>query len=151
MHNTLQAALQEFTILVTATNPDADFMAALSSTTGDFSLVLQVSPNDVIKATGLIAIPSGIVTAIDIGRALEAAMTLPCQEDVIMLASTNYCFAVDGLMETEFMPIGMPAKRLAVTVSLVRIPEGLLKRWREWATVLERKIVSWRIEELKAL
>ena len=151
MHNTMQTALQEFTILVTSTNPDANFMAALSSTTGDFSLVLQVSPNDVIKVTGLIAIPSGIVTAIDIGRALEAAMTLPCQEDVIMLASTNYCFAVDGLIETEFMPIGMPAKRLDVTVSLVRIPEGLLKRWREWAAVLESKIVGWRIEELKAL
>ena len=151
MQNTMQAELQELTILVAAINPDADFMAALSATTGDISLVLQVSTNDVIKATGLIAIPSGIVTAIDIGRALEAAMTLPCQEDVIMLASTNYCFAVDGLMETEFMPIGMPAKRLDVTVSLVRIPEGLLKRWREWAAVLERKIVSWRIEELKAL
>ena len=67
MHSTVQTGVQEFTILVTATNPDADFMAALSSTTGDFSLVLLVSPNDIIQVTGMIAINSGIVTAKDVG------------------------------------------------------------------------------------
>ena len=45
MQNTVQQDLQEFT--VSLKNADADFMAALSSTAGDFSLVLQVSPNDV--------------------------------------------------------------------------------------------------------
>jgi hypothetical protein len=42
----------------------------------------------------------------------------------------------------------MPATRLDVTVALVRINEGMLQRWRNWATALGRNIIGWRIEEL---
>ncbi|MGZ8271026.1 MAG: hypothetical protein ACXW1T_07445 [Methylophilus sp.] len=153
MQNTMKQELQEFTVFLTATttNPDADFMAALSTTTGDFRLVLQVSPNDVIRSTGMVAIPSGIITASDVGRVLETAMSLLCRDDVIMHASPTCHFVVDGVMQTEFMPIGMPATRLDVTVALVRINEGMLQRWRDWATTLRRNIVGWRIEELQSL
>ena len=65
MQNTMQQKIQEFT--ASLKNADADFMAALSSTAGDFSLVLQVSPNDVIRSRGMVAIPSGIITASDVG------------------------------------------------------------------------------------
>lgn len=146
MQNTMQQELQEFT--VSLKNADADFMAALSSTAGDFSLVLQVSPNDVIRSTGMVAIPSGIITASDVGRVLEAAMSLQCKDDVIMHALPTCCFAVDRVMRTEFMPIGMPAKKLDVTVALARIPDEMLQRWRDWAAALGRKIVGWRIEEV---
>ena len=146
MHNTMQAALQEFTILVTATNPDADFMAALSATTGDFSLVLQVSPNDVIQVTGMIAISSGTVTARDVGRAIEAAMSLPCSNLTFLHASSTCTFTVDGSVQTEFMPIGLPAKRLEVKMELVRVCDKMLPRWRDWANVLGRNMVGWRVE-----
>ena len=146
MHNTVQAALQEFTILVTATNPDADFMAALSNTTGDFSLVLQVSPNDVIKSTGMIAISSGTVTARDVGRAIEAAMSLPCSNLTFLHASSTCTFTVDGYVQTEFMPIGLPAKRLEVKMELVRVCDKMLPRWRDWAKALGRNMVGWRME-----
>ena len=146
MQNTMQATLQEFTILVTATNPDADFMAALSSTTGDFSLVLQVSPNDVIKSTGMIAIKSGTVTARDVGRAIEAAMSLPCSNLTFLHASPTCTFTVDGSVQTEFMPIGLPAKRLEVKIELVRVCDKMLPRWRDWAKALGRNMVGWRVE-----
>lgn len=139
---------QEFTVLVTSTNPDTDFMKALNATTGDFSLVLQVPKNSVIKSTGLVGIPSGVVAASDVGRALEAAMTLSCEGNVIMLVSTTFEFSLDETMKTEFMPIGMPAKRLDVTVKLARIPKGILKRWNDWAMALERHMVGWHIEVL---
>ena len=150
MLNTMKQDIQELTIpLVPNTaKPDTDFMAALSNTTEDFSLVLQVSPNDVIRSTGMVAIPSGIITTSDVGRVLEAAMSLLCKDDVIMHASSQCHFVVNGVMQTEFMPIGMPATRLDVTVTLVRINEGMLQRWRDWATALGRNIVGWRIEEL---
>ena len=146
MHNMLQTALQEFTILVTATNPDADFMAALSATTGDFSLVLQVSPNDVIQVTGMIAISSGTVTARDVGRAIEAAMSLPCSNLTFLHASQTCTFTVDGSIQTEFMPIGLPAKRLEVKIELVRVSDKMLPRWRDWAKALGRNMVGWRVE-----
>jgi len=146
MQNKMKQELQEFT--ASLKNADTDFMAALSSTTGDFSLVLQVSLNDVIRSTGMVAIPTGMITANDVGRALEAAMSLLCADDVVMPASTVCNFVVDGVIWTEFMPIGMPATRLDVTVALVRIPEGMLKRWHDLATALGRNIVGWRIEEL---
>ncbi|MDP3308962.1 hypothetical protein, partial [Methylotenera sp.] len=98
--------------------------------------------------TGMVAIPSGIITASDVGRVLEAAMSLLCKDDVIMHASPTCSFVVDGVMQTEFMLIGMPATRLDVTVALVRINEGMLQRWRDWATALGRNIVAWRIEAL---
>lgn len=150
MPNTIKQNIQELTIPLVANTatPDADFMAALSTTTEDFSLVLQVSPNDVIRSTGMVAIPSGVVSAGDVGWVLEAAVSLQCKDDVIMQASPKCCFVVDGVMQTEFMPIGMPATRLDVTVALVRINEGMLQRWRDWATALGRNIVAWRIEEL---
>ena len=148
MHNTVQAALQEFTILVTATNPDADFMAALSATTGDFNLLLQVSPNDVIKSTGMIAISSGIVTARDVGRAVEAAMSLPCSNLTFLHASPTCVFTVDGTVQTEFMPIGLPGKRLEVKIELVRVCDKMLPRWREWAKALGRDMVGWRVGEI---
>lgn len=150
MPNTIKQVIQELTIPLVANTatPDTDFMAALSATTGDFSLVLQVSPNDVIRSTGMVAIPSGVITASDVGRVLEAAMSLLRKDDVIMHASPTCSFVVDGVMQTEFMPIGMPATRLDVTVALVRINEGMLQRWRDWATALGRNIVGWRIEEL---
>lgn len=151
MPNTIKQDIQELKIplLANSATPDTDFMAALSTTTGDFSLVLQVvSPNDVIRSTGMVTIPSGVVSASDVGRVLEAAMSLLCKDDVIMQASSHCHFVVDGVMQTEFMPIGMPATRLDVTVALVRINEGMLQRWRDWATALGRNIVAWRIEEL---
>lgn len=123
-------------------------MAVLSSTAGDFSLVLQVSPNDVIRSRGIVAIPSGIITASDVGRALEAAMSLQCKDDVVMQASPICHFVVDGVMQTEFMPVGMPAKRMDVTVALARIPDEMLQRWRDWAAALGRKMVGWRIEKV---
>lgn len=148
MHNAMQAALQEFTILVTATNPDANFMAALSATTGDFNLVLQVSPNDVIKSTGMIAISSGTITARDVGRAVEAAMSLPCSNLTFLHASPTCSFTVDGYVQTEFMPIGLPGKRLEVKMELVRVCDKMLPRWRDWANVLGRNMVGWRVEEI---
>ncbi len=150
MPNTIKQVIPDLTIPLvpnTAT-PDADFMAALPTTTGDFSLVLQVSPNDVIRSTGMVAIPSGVVSASDVGRVLEAAMSLMCEDDLIMHASSTCHFVVDGVMQTAFMPIGMPATRLDVTVALERINEEMLQRWRDWAAALERNIVGWRIEEL---
>lgn len=146
MENTVEKLLAEFTIYLNTV--DADFMSQLSSTVGDFSVVLQVSPNDVIRSTGMVAIPSGIITANDVGRVLEAAMSLFCKNDVIMQASCSCHFVVDGVMQTEFMPIGMPATRLDVKVALVRINEGKLHHWRGCATALGRNIVGWRIEEL---
>ncbi|MDP2231775.1 hypothetical protein [Methylotenera sp.] len=150
MPNTIKQDIQELKIplLANSATPDTDFMAALSTTTEDFSLVLQVSPNDVIRSTGMVAIPSGIITTSDVGRVLEAAMSLLCKDDVIMHASPTCSFVVDGVMQTAFMPIGMPATRLDVTVALVRINERMLQRWRDWATALGRNIVGWRIEEL---
>ena len=148
MQNTMQATLQEFTILVTATNPDADFMAALSATTGDFILVLQVSPNDVIKSTGMIAIKSETITARDVGRAIEAAMSLPCSNLTFLHASPICAFTVDGSVQTEFMPIGLPGKKLEVKMELVRICDKMLPRWRDWAKVLGRDMVGWRVEEI---
>ena len=146
MQNTMQQELQEFT--GSLKNADADFMAALSSTAGDFSLVLQVSPNGVIRSTGMVAIPSGIITASDVGRVLEAAMSLQCKDDVVMQASPTCHFMVDGVMQTEFIPVGMPAKKLDVTVALARIPDEMLQRCRDWAAALGRKMVGWRIEKV---
>lgn len=148
MPNTMKQVIQEIMISLmpdTAT-PDANFMSVLSSTTGDFSLVFQVSPNDVIRSTGMVTTPSGIVTANDIGRVLEVAMSLLNKDDVIVHASPICSFVVDGILHTELMPIGMSAKRLDVTVALVRISAGMLQRWRDWAAALGRNFVSWRIE-----
>jgi len=146
MQNSLQAELQEFTVLATATNPDANFMAALSATTGDFSLVLQVPLNDVIQITGMITISSGTVTAGDVGRVVEAAMSLPCLNLTILQASPTCTFTVDGSVQTEFMPIGLPAKRLEVKMELVRVCDKMLPRWREWANALGRNMVGWRVK-----
>lgn len=145
----MQQTLQEFTISLTATNPDADFMAAISATTGDFCLVLEVSPNDVIKATGMIAISSGIVSARDLGRAIEAAMSLPSSNLTFLHASLTCAFVVDGSLQTEFMPLGLPGKRLEVKMQLVRICDKILPRWCEWAQVLGRNMVGWRVELIK--
>lgn len=148
MTNTIRQVVQEIKVpLVTnATIPDADFMAVLSTTTGGFSLVLQVYSKDVIRSTGMVAIPSGIVTASDVGRVLEAATSLLCKDDVIMHASPTYSFVVNNELHTELMPIGMPATRLDVTVALVHIPAGMQQRWCEWATTLGCNLIAWRIE-----
>ena len=148
MQNTKLTELQELTILVTATNPDADFMAALSAATGDISLVLQVSTNDVIQVTGMVAIKSGTVTARDVGRAIEAAISLPCSNLTFLHASPTCAFSVDGSVQTEFMPIGLPAKRLEIKIELVRVCDKMLPRWRDWAKALGRNMVGWRVEEI---
>lgn len=148
MPNTIRQVIQEVKIplVPNAATSDADFMAALSTATGDFSLVLQVSSKDVIRSTGMVAISSGIVTTNDVGRVLEAATSLLCKDDVIMHASPTYSFVVNNELYTELMPIGMPATGLDVTVALVRIPAGMLQRWRDSVAALGRNIVGWRIE-----
>lgn len=146
--NTVKQSLPN--LMISHTTADADFMEAVSSTLGDFIMTLHVSPNDVIRSTGMIAITSGIITATDVGRALEAAMSLQCKDDVIMHASSKCHFVVDGVIQTEFMPIGLPATRLDVTVAVVRINEGMLQRWRALATALERNIVGWRVETVQS-
>ena len=150
MTKTIKQVIQELTIpLVPNTAiPDTEFMTAISAITGDFSLVLQVSSNDVVRPTGMVAIPSGIITFSDVGRVLEAATSLPCRDDVLIYTSPTCHFLVDGTMRTKLMPVGIPAKRLDVTVALIRINEDMLRRWRGWAAALGRNIVGWRIEEV---
>lgn len=150
MTKTMKQVMQELTIplLPNTTTHDTEFMTAISAITGDFSLVLQVSQNDVIRSTGMVTIPSGIVTIGDVGRVFEAATSLPFRDDVLMYTSSTCHFLVDGTMRTKIMPIGMPAKRLDVTVALIRINDGMLQRWRDWASALGRNIVGWRIEEV---
>ena len=145
MQNTMN---QELTIslVVTTANPDADFMVALSTSTGDFSLILQVSPNDVIQSTGMVAIHSGVVTPIDVGRALEAAMSLLSSTHTVLHASPTCIFVVNDRVQTELMPIGIPGKKLEVKVALVRISTGILQRWCDWANALGRNVVGWRVE-----
>ena len=94
MKNTIKQVTPEFKILFVpdAAMPDADFMRVLSSTIGDFILVLRVSSKDVIMSTGMIAIPSAIVTASDVGRVLEVATSLSCKDDVVMHVSPTYSF-----------------------------------------------------------
>ncbi|OIQ63203.1 DNA translocase FtsK [mine drainage metagenome] len=145
MENTGQQLFPELTISLTTT--DVDLMAALSSTVGDFSMVLQVSPNDVMKSTGMVAIPSGVITANDVGRVIEAGMS--CLRSIVQ-ASPICHFLVDGNLQTEFMPIGMPAKKLQVSIALLPIPEGMLQRWHGLANALGRNLVGWRIEEVSA-
>jgi cell division ATPase FtsA len=150
MTKTIKQVVKELTISLapnTAT-PDTEFMTAISAITGDFSLVLQVSPNDVIRSTGMVTISSGIVTISDVGRVFEAATSLPFGDDVLMYTSPTCHFLVDGTIRTKVMPIGMPATRLDVTVALIRINDGMLQRWRDWASALGRNIVGWRIEEV---
>lgn len=152
MKNTIKEIIQEFKIPLVpdAAAPDTDFMALLSSIAGDFSLVLQVSSKDVIRSTGMVTIPSGIVTASDVGRVFEAATSLLCKDDVIMHALPTYRFVVNNELHTELMPIGMPATRLDVTVALVRVPARMLQRWCEWANALGRNVIGWRIEVITA-
>jgi len=87
MQNTIKQLLPEFKISLTES--DTDFMRQLSATMGDFSFVLQVLPNDVIKSTGMIVIPSGIITVDDVGRVLSAAMPPEHNNEVILPASTT--------------------------------------------------------------
>lgn len=151
MANKIKHIVKELTIplVPNKANQDRDFMNAISAISGDFSLVLQVSPNDVISSIGMVAIPSGIITVRDVERVLEAATSLSCVDDVIMHASSTCHFVVDGSIRTKFMPIGMPAKRLDVIVALIRINDGMLSRWRGWASALGRNIVGWRVEEVQ--
>lgn len=94
----------------------------------------------------MVAIPSGIVTASDVGRVLEAATSLLCKDDVIMHASLVCSFVVDNTLHMELMPIEMPATRLDVTVAFVRFFAGMLECWCDWANALGRNVLTWRIE-----
>lgn len=142
--------IQELTISLDANTatPDTKFLMAISAITGDFNLVLQVSPDDVVRSTGMIAVPAGIISIGDIGRVLEAATSLLCKDDTVMQASPTCNFVIDGKIRTKFIPIGIPAKRLDATVSLIRINDNILQRWRDLASKSGRNIVGWRIEEL---
>lgn len=152
MQNTTEFELQEFTVSLILPNDnfDSDFLAILSATVGDFRLVLQVSPNDVIRSTGMVAIPSGVITISDVGRVLETATSLLYKDDVLMYTSPICHFVVGGTMRTKLVPIGMSANRLDVTVALVRISAEMLYRWRDWAAALGRNLVGWRIEVIFA-
>lgn len=68
MTNTIKQVIQEVKILLApnAATSDADFVPVLSTTAGDFSLVLQVCSKDVIRSTVMVAISSGIVTVSDV-------------------------------------------------------------------------------------
>lgn len=143
--NTVQKLLPE--IMISLAMADADFMAALSSTVGDISMALQVSKNDVIKSTGMVSIPSGVITANDVGRVIEAAMS--CSRSIIQASSICH-YRVDDSLETELMPIGMPCQKLQVSIALLPIPENRLQRWHDWAKALGRNLVGWRVEVLTA-
>lgn len=144
--------IQEITISLDANTatPDTKFIMAISAITGNFNLVLQVSPEDVVRSTGMVAIPAGVITIGDVSRVLEAATSLVCNDDTVMQASPTCNFVIDGKIRTKFIPIGIPAKRLDVTVSLVRINNKTLQRWSDLASKSGRNIVGWRIEELHA-
>lgn len=146
--NKMKELLPEFTISLTTA--DADFMAALSRTAGDFNVVLQVSSNDIVKSTGMISIISGVITANHVGRVIEVAMSIQRPDKVIMQSPTSCRFLVNGSLETELMPIGMPSQKLQVTLGLICIPKGMLQRWNDWAAALGRKCVGWRVEELQS-
>lgn len=145
MTETIAQEIQE--IKISLDNADKDFIKALSMTEGDFRLVLQVTSNEVFTPTGIIKIPSGIITANDVGRALEA-MSFFSNDSVYMHASASINFIVDGNLQTQHMPIGLLGQKLEVSTNFAKIPLGKLNRWHDWAKALGQHMVGWRIEEV---
>lgn len=144
MTNTTKQKLPE--ILISLAGPDTDFMKQLSVTEGDFCFALEVSPNEVTKSTGMISIPSGIITAEDVGRAHSAAIPSESSDEVILPTSTSCKYLVDGRTETEHMPIGLHGNKLQVTITVIKVPKEKLRRWFDWPAALERNLLGWRIQ-----
>mgnify|MGYP006943056599 CR=1 FL=1 len=125
---------------------DKDFLAYLTKSKTDFSIVLQVSPDKIIKSTGMIAVPSGIVTVEDIGRVLETALSLTGTDEVILQVRSTAQFLVGDSMLTDIFPIGIPSQKLEVTIELVRVNKQWLLRWVQWTESLGRRINGWHIK-----
>lgn len=135
------------TIMVSESTSDSDMLTALSAGSGDFEVVWQLQSEDAFQSTGMVAIESGIVTANDVARVLEVAMSLNVASGMVLVQASTVClYFVGDDIQTEYMPLGLPGKRLEAKLSLGLIPSGTLQRWKILASAAGRKMTGWRIE-----
>lgn len=125
---------------------DRSYMTELSKTTGDIHLLLKVMAVNEIKSTGMVNIPSGVVTSNDVTRVLQAANNhLRFNGDYIQ-AYSNPTYTINNKLQTEFIPLGLIGQKLEVTIKIVEVPKGMIRRWHEWSLALGRNIVRWDVE-----
>lgn len=148
MQNTINQPIQQLsvTLLDDETTADASYINQLSNTTGDIHLLMKVLASNEIKSIGMVAIPSGEITTYDVTRVLEVANDYSHFSGDLIHAYSNPIYTIDNKLQTAFIPLGLVAQKLNVTIKLVKAPKGMIRRWHEWSLALGRNILRWDVE-----
>jgi len=130
-------------IVISEATSGADLLAEISAGSGDFRIVLQTG--ETFRSTGMVAIPSGVITPEDIGRVLEVAISVSRTSSMrLVVMSPVQAFIIDDWVHTETMPLGMYGKKLEVSVDLGVIPEETMHQLQILADASGRKLVGMR-------
>ena len=123
---------------------------ALAASATDVILEIQLTLDDVRTITGMVALPSGMVTPGDIGRVLEAAVPSGQFDDAEFVNLGTTVFAlVDGLL-MPFPPLGMTGHRLEATVNWCCLPRGWLRRMCALIEAHGHRLVSMSMKIVNA-
>lgn len=114
----------------------------LAESTTDVHLEIQLTLDEVRTITGMVALPSGVVTPGDIGRVLEAAVPSGQFDDAEFVNLGTTVFALVDALLVPFPPVGMTGQRLEATVHWCCLPRGWLRGMRELIDVHGHRLVS---------
>lgn len=76
-----------------------------------------------VQVTGMVAVPTGSVTPVDIGRVLEAALPMASYDEDSRYLALACEFSLDNGHYFDFPPIGYVSKRLEAKVQwMAQVP-----------------------------
>lgn len=109
------------------------------------TLELFVCESDIFYSTGMVSLPSGVVSFNDVSRALDAAMNMHAPEELHLPVSNDFLFKVDDKIEVKSMPIGILGRFLEAKVPMVRLPISNTV-WHRLHEIQGNTSVRWSIE-----
>ncbi len=122
----------------------ADFLAALPALNTSLSLTLTVPTEAAFRIVGMGEIKNGFVSLADIAVVYQFSMTFYGEDELLVSASEDAEFTVDGVPVPSSEILGRAGRKLEVRLQVARVPRDLPERLQQQAHAAGSKITTLR-------
>lgn len=133
-------------VVVNSQTSANDLLQMLNAGTGGFELALRVLPDEALRSTALVSVPSGTISYKDISRVQETALSIRLVNELIIPLTSTWQYELDDELNMNAMPIGFPCKKLVARVAVLKLSANQFQKWHILSTAANRSMVSLSVE-----
>lgn len=129
---------------------EKELIRLLNISSSHIAILFEINTEQSILSTGMVSIPTGLVTLSDIYRAMQMATNLPKKNQALVQLNAPVVYEVNNSVEMHNVPLGYIADALAVRIKVVNVPSRTLRLIQTLSDAFEHRLLSINAEYLQA-